>query len=214
MRYWCSRRFASSWLTPSRTVISRSLVMSSATGWFGFVAKRTSRFVRIPTSLPRLPFGPRSTTGMPEMPWRFIRPSASLSVSSGKMVIGFRTMPDSNFFTSRTCSACGSGSRLRWMTPRPPFWAMAIAMRASVTVSIAEAMIGRLRAIERVSRVSTLTSAGRTSEWPGRNSTSSKVRPSMSRSAEMCGMANSWTALRPDEAAGAVSSWRGFVSRG
>ena len=53
------------------------------------------------------------------------------------------------------------------MTPSPPFWAMAIAMRASVTVSIAEAMIGRLRAIERVSRVSTLTSAGSTSEWPG-----------------------------------------------
>ena len=77
MRNWCSRRFASSWVTPSRTVISRSLVMSSATGWFGFVAKRTSRFVRMPTSLPRLPFGPRSTTGMPEMPWRFIRPSAS-----------------------------------------------------------------------------------------------------------------------------------------
>ena len=58
MRNWCSRRFASSWSTPSRTVIRRSLVMSSATGWFGFVAKRTSRFVRMPTSLPRLPFGP------------------------------------------------------------------------------------------------------------------------------------------------------------
>ncbi len=39
------------------------------------------------------------------------------------------------------------------MTPRPPFCAMAIAMRASVTVSIAEAMMGRLSATERVRRV-------------------------------------------------------------
>ncbi len=75
--------------------MSRSLVISSATGWFGLVAKRTSRLVRMPTSLPLWPFGPRSTTGMPEMPWRFIRLSASARVSSGWMVIGFITMPDS-----------------------------------------------------------------------------------------------------------------------
>ena len=46
------------------------------------------------------------------------------------------------------------------MTPRPPAWAMAMAMRASVTVSMAEAMIGRLRRIERVSRVGDLDSRG------------------------------------------------------
>jgi hypothetical protein len=32
---------------------------------------------------------------MPEMPWCFMVASASASVSSGKMVIGFITMPDS-----------------------------------------------------------------------------------------------------------------------
>ena len=37
-----------------------------------------------------------------------------------------------------------SGSRLRWMTPMPPACAMAIAMLASVTVSMAEATIGIL----------------------------------------------------------------------
>src|SRR5215212_3260278 len=80
------------------------------------------------------------------------------------MVIGFITMPDSYFLTRRTCSAWASGSRLRWMTPRPPFWAMAMAMRASVTVSMAEAMIGMLRRMVLVSLVATSTSLGRTSE--------------------------------------------------
>ena len=66
---------------------------------------------------------------------------------SGWMVSGLTTMPDSNFFTWRTWAACSSGSRLRWMTPMPPACAMAIAILNSVTVSIAEAMIGMLSAI-------------------------------------------------------------------
>ena len=83
MRCWCSRRLASSCPTLSRTVISRSLVISSATLWRGSVAKRTSRLVRMPTSLPAWPLPPPSTTGMPEMPWAFISASASASVASG-----------------------------------------------------------------------------------------------------------------------------------
>ena len=39
------------------------------------------------------------------------------------------------------------------MTPMPPACAMAMASRASVTVSIAEEMIGRFRGIARVRRV-------------------------------------------------------------
>ena len=104
MRNWCSRRRASSWLTPSRTVISRSLVISSETGCSGLAAKRTSRLVRMPTSLPLWPCGPRSTTGMPEIELCFMIASASASVSSGKIVIGLATMPDSNFLTRRTCA--------------------------------------------------------------------------------------------------------------
>jgi hypothetical protein len=39
------------------------------------------------------------------------------------------------------------------MTPMPPAWAMAMARRASVTVSMAEETIGRLSEMVRVSRV-------------------------------------------------------------
>ncbi len=115
---------------------------------------------------------------MPEIEARFISASASASVASGKMVIGSTTMPLSKRLTLRTSSACSSGVRLRWMTPMPPACAIAIASRASVTVSIAEERIGRLSRIERVSRVETSTPLGMTVEWPGRSSTSSNARPS------------------------------------
>ncbi len=115
---------------------------------------------------------------MPEIEARFITASASASVASGKMVIGSTTMPLSKRLTLRTSSAWSAGSRLRWMTPIPPACAMAMASRASVTVSIAEEMIGRLSAIVRVRRVATLTSPGMTVEWPGRSRTSSNASPS------------------------------------
>ncbi len=73
MRCWCNRRFASSRATVSRTVTRPSLVISSATGWRGSSANRTSRLVRMPASLP----DPRSTTGMPEILWSAISRSAS-----------------------------------------------------------------------------------------------------------------------------------------
>src|SRR5215831_19248643 len=55
---------------------------------------------------------------------------------------------------------------------------MAIAIAASVTVSMAEVMIGMLSAISRVIRVRTSVSVGSTSERPGLSSTSSKVSAS------------------------------------
>ena len=66
MRCLCNSRFASSRPTVSRTVTSgfsgRARVMSSLTGWRRSVAKRTSRWVRMPSSRPL----PVSTTGRPE----------------------------------------------------------------------------------------------------------------------------------------------------
>ena len=53
------------------------------------------------------------------------------------------------------------------MTPIPPACAMAIAMRDSVTVSIAEATIGMFSRISRVMRERISTSDGSTSERPG-----------------------------------------------
>ena len=191
MRCWCRRRLASSCPTLSRTVISRSLVISSATLWRGSVAKRTSRLVRMPTSLPARPLPPPSTTGMPEMPWSCISVSASASVASGAMVTGLTTMPDSNFLTWRTCAACSSGSRLRWMTPMPPACAMAMAILASVTVSMAEAMIGILSEISRVRRVRISASDGSTSDNPGVSRTSSKVSASRRVPLDFWSIANS-----------------------
>ena len=57
----------------------------------------------------------------------------------------------------------------------PPDWAMAMASRASVTVSMADDRIGICTPIERVTRELTSTALGSTSEAAGRMSTSSKV---------------------------------------
>jgi hypothetical protein len=55
---------------------------------------------------------------------------------------------------------------------------MAIAMRASVTVSIAELSNGMFMEIERVTRVRVSAVDGKTEDAPGTSSTSSKVRAS------------------------------------
>ena len=62
--------------------------------------------------------------------------------------------------------------------PIPPSRASAIAIRASVTVSIAAETTGTLSAIVRVSRVAVETSFGSTADSAGTSSTSSKVSPS------------------------------------
>ncbi len=134
------------------------------------------------------------------MRFSFIRSSACCSVAPGSMVSGLTTMPDSNFFTWRTCPACTFGSRLRWMTPMPPACAMAIAICTSVTVSMAEAMIGILTGIERVTRERISTSAGSTSERPGLISTSSKVSPSRGLALFFAAIANSVSPEKENEA--------------
>jgi hypothetical protein len=55
---------------------------------------------------------------------------------------------------------------------------MQIAVRASVTVSMAALTKGMFRAILRDKRVVRSTSRGMTVEWAGRSITSSKVSPS------------------------------------
>src|SRR5215813_6723506 len=64
------------------------------------------------------------------------------------------------------------------MMPMPPAWAMAIAVRASVTVSIAALTSGTLSCMVRVSAVLTSASLGVKSDAAGTKSTSSKVSPS------------------------------------
>src|SRR5262249_12266014 len=84
-----------------------------------------------------------------------------------------------------------SASRLRWMTPRPPACAIAIAIRASVTVSMAEATIGILSAISRVMRVRRSVSDGMTCDNAGWIRTSSQVSASRRFPLEFTAIANS-----------------------
>lgn len=59
----------------------------------------------------------------------------------------------------------------------PPSWAMAIANRASVTVSIAALTMGMFRTMFRDTRVLVSTSLGSTCDLAGTSTTSSYVKP-------------------------------------
>ena len=73
--------------------------------------------------------------------------STSASVLSGEQVTGSVTMPASERLTVSTWPACSATGRLRCSTPMPPARAIAIAIRDSVTVSIAELTSGTLSRI-------------------------------------------------------------------
>ena len=60
----------------------------------------------------------------------------------------------------------------------PPAWAMAMASRLSVTVSMAADTSGMFRLICRVNLDAVFTWPGMTSDGPGSSKTSSKVSPS------------------------------------
>src|ERR1700722_10168795 len=64
------------------------------------------------------------------------------------------------------------------MKPMPPWRAMAMARRASVTVSMAEATIGIFSAILRERQVRVSVCVGSTEDLPGRSRTSSNVKAS------------------------------------
>ena len=179
IRCLCSRERASSGCTSAVTVIRFSRVINSYTRRLGSVAKRTSRWVIMPTK--RLVS--RSTTGKPEIRCIDISALRSARVWSGWMVSGFTTMPDSNFLTLRTCAACSSGVRFLWITPIPPSCAMMMHISASVTVSSAAEINGILREIVRVTRVRVSVDDGSTCEYAGTTSTSSNASASMTRSA-------------------------------
>ena len=76
-------------------------------------------------------------------------------------------MPASERFTMSTWIAWSSTERLRCSTPTPPWRAIAIAIRASVTVSIGLESSGVCRVSDRDSRVEVLASLGRMSEAAG-----------------------------------------------
>ena len=90
---------------------------------------------------------------------------------------GLFTMPASERFTRSTCAACSSIGRLRWRTPTPPWRAIAMAIRASVTVSMALETSGSWTEMFLDTRDEVSTSLGTTSDSAGTRRTSSKVSP-------------------------------------
>ncbi len=168
---WRSSASASALATPTGAVISGIGVITSVTRRLWSVTNRMSRLVTMPTSTPS-----GLVTGTPEIRYRAHSSSTSATVASGPQVTGLVIMPASDRLTVSTCCACSSAERLRCSTPTPPMRAMAMAIRASVTVSMAEETSGTFSVIWRVSRAVVSASLGITSECAGSSSTSSKVR--------------------------------------
>ena len=139
--------------------------------WFMSVSNFMSRLVMMPMSFPL------SQMGTPEMRNLAISSSASARVWPGASQKGLVMTPFSERFTMSTCSACWLMDIFLWMMPMPPSRAMAMAMRYSVTVSMAALIRGMFSRIFFVSWVCRSTSAGSTSLAAGISSTSSKVRP-------------------------------------
>ena len=133
-----------------------------------------SRLVMMPTSLPS-----GSQMGTPEMRYLLISSSASPRVCSGLREKGLEMTPFSLRFTRSTMSACSAMVMFLWMMPMPPSRAMAMAMRDSVTVSMAEEIRGMFMRIFGVSQVATSIMPGVTLLSAGISSTSSKVSPSL-----------------------------------
>ena len=120
---------------------------------------------------------PLSQMGTPEMRYLAMSSSASARVWPGPSQKGLVMTPFSLRLTMSTCSAWAPMDIFLWMMPMPPSRARAMAMRTSVTVSMAALITGMFRRIFRVSWVCRSMSAGRTLLSAGTSSTSSKVRP-------------------------------------
>ena len=174
MRWRCRISCASSRVVPTGAVTSLSEVISADTGRSRSISNCRSRLVMIPTSVPS-----GRTIGTPLIEKRDMRACASLSEASGPRVIGFMIMPLSERFTRSTSCTWRSTGMFLWITPTPPSRATAIAISASVTVSIAADTKGTESSIRFVSRVVTSVSLGCTRECPGTRRTSSKVRASL-----------------------------------
>jgi hypothetical protein len=112
---------------------------------------------------------------------------ASDTSAAGPSVTGSVIIPDWLRLTRSTSATWSGIDRLRWMMPRPPARASAIAMRDSVTVSMAADTMGMASSIDGVRRVRVSTSVGSTADSAGTSSTSSKVRPSLANLGEKPG---------------------------
>ena len=162
---------ASSRAIPTGAVTSGITVMISRTRRVAKSAAGTNRRSR----LVMMPSRVRSAaiTGRPETRYRPHSSSSSARVASGPTVTGSVIIPDSDRFTRSTWCAWSSMERFRCSTPMPPWRAIAIAIRPSVTVSMAADSSGTATRMLRVRRAVVSTSEGTTSLSPGSSRTSS-----------------------------------------
>src|SRR5919201_1818236 len=190
---------ASRSVVPTGAVTRLRDVIRALTGCITSGAKRRSRFVRMPTSVPSA-----LVIGTPLMWYVDISSSASETSAAGGSVTGSTIIPASERLTLSTSATCASIERLRCNTPIPPSRASAIASRASVTVSIAAETIGIANSRRLVSRVRVETSFGRTRDSAGTSSTSSNVSPSL---ANFRSSSRSRSTSRWESSSSAIERW-------
>ena len=118
------------------------------------------------------------TTGRPFTPSSSIIRLASYIDAFGSVVITSLMVRSPEFFTFLTSSTCSLTVIFRCITPKPPSCAMLIAISASVTVSMAELIMGMLIFMLREIRVLVSTFFGSTVDSQGTIKKSSKVNPS------------------------------------
>ena len=136
---------------------------------------RKSRFVKIPT---RWRVSKSSTIGTPLIRYFAMRSSASCTLWEGVKKNGLMITPLSERFTLWTSSACSAIDMFLWITPNPPWRAIAIAIVESVTVSILALIKGILRRMFLANCTHKSTSFGKTWLSAGISKTSSNVYPS------------------------------------
>mmetsp|Transcript_26920 Transcript_26920/g.62559 ORF Transcript_26920/g.62559 Transcript_26920/m.62559 type:complete len:329 (-) Transcript_26920:219-1205(-) len=112
---------------------AESLVLLSST-------KSMSRLVTMPKNL--LPIMPMSVMQTVDASCVCLMLSKSATVCVCDNTKGSMMKPFSHFLTRSTCLACSAAEQLQCMTPIPPMRAHAMAMLASVTVSIGAATSG------------------------------------------------------------------------
>mmetsp|Transcript_112198 Transcript_112198/g.356543 ORF Transcript_112198/g.356543 Transcript_112198/m.356543 type:complete len:289 (-) Transcript_112198:331-1197(-) len=141
----------------SATVKSPNFFMIDPTDVEDLLSRKSvSRFVTRPKSLE--PMLPSSVTGKPVKPHLRRKSSNSAKVVVGMMQIGSKMKPFLYRFTFVTSLTCASRLKFVWITPMPPFNAIAIAILCSVTVSIGLDTMGVFKLIFRVKFASRVTS--------------------------------------------------------
>ena len=157
---WRSSPSASSLPTPTGAVTSGMGVMTAETRREWSASNRMSRLVTMPSRVPSVIGDRHAGDAVPAAQ----RLHVGDAWRPGRRSPGLVIIPASDRFTMSACCACSSTDRLRCSTPTPPCRAMATAIRASVTVSMAEEISGTRSRIRRLSRAVVSASAGSIAE--------------------------------------------------